>query len=101
MKTSRKELKFQAILYAISGFNSSIDNDMASLFTYTSVAIFITAVKKPLLPGYIVFIMSYYMRISSLIGFMFIRAITNSISANVSTKRIQVKRTATFPFRIY
>ncbi len=63
---------------------------MASLFTYTSVAIFISIVKKPLLPGYIVFIISYYMRISVTVGFMFIKGITNLIAANVSCTRIEV-----------
>ena len=78
------------MVYTISALNSSIDNELASIITYTSVAIFIKIVNKPLLPGYIVFVIAYYMRLCSSVGFYFIKAITGIFAAHISCKRIQV-----------
>ena len=75
---------------AITSLNCSIEKDMASLITYTSVAVFITVVKKPLLPGYIVFVIAFYMKLSSSIGGFLILAISNMINGYVSLKRINV-----------
>jgi hypothetical protein len=63
---------------------------LTSFITFTSIAVFINIVNKPLLPGYIVFVMAYYMRICSTIGFFFIKALTNLFGARVSFKRIEV-----------
>ena len=63
---------------------------MACFITYTSVAIFISIVSKPLLPAYIVFVIAYYMRICGTIGFFFIKGLTGVFGANESCKRIEV-----------
>jgi hypothetical protein len=63
---------------------------MASIITYVSVAVFIQIVTKPLLPGYIVFVIAYYMRLCGSVVFHFIKSVTGLFAANVSCKRIQV-----------
>jgi hypothetical protein len=63
---------------------------MPLIITFTSIAVFIKIVSKPLLPGYIVIVLAYCMKICSAIGFYFVKAVTNALAANVSCKRIQV-----------
>lgn len=83
-------MKYQSLIFLINAINSSIDMDLPPFITYASVAVFIHTVTKPLLPAYIVFIMTYYMRICGSIGYYFMRALTNLLAANVSCSRIQV-----------
>ncbi|CAF0703150.1 unnamed protein product [Brachionus calyciflorus] len=83
------EMRYQKMLYMVAVFNSIVDLILPSMITFTSVTFFILFANRPLTPSYIVIAMSFYMRISSSLGFFFIKAVTMLIGARVSINRIQ------------
>ena len=84
-----KELKYQRNIYSVSTFNQIIDTILPSSITFTSITFFIYFTNLPLLPTYIVLAMSYYLKVSSSIGYFFTQEVTMLIGANVSVNRIQ------------
>jgi ATP-binding cassette subfamily C (CFTR/MRP) protein 4 len=85
----RKELKYQRNIYFVSTFNQIIDQILPSTITFTSGSVFCLFTNLPLLPSYIVLAMSYYLRISSTMGFFFTNEVILLIGARVSLKRMQ------------
>ncbi|RNA09566.1 multidrug resistance-associated 4, partial [Brachionus plicatilis] len=59
------------------------------MITFISVTCFVLFAGRPLTPSLIVISMSFYLRISSAVGFYFFKAIIMSISGRVSLKRIE------------
>lgn len=85
----KKELKHQAAIYSISALNGFIDLDFSNVMIFVSVTVFFHITNAPLVPAYLVYIMSYSNRMCAALGFFFMYALTELISARVGIKRIQ------------
>nr|QNH67887.1 ATP-binding cassette transporter subfamily C member 4 X4 [Brachionus rotundiformis] len=85
----RHEMKYQKLIYFVSGINSILELVLPSLITFTSVSCFVFFSNRPLTSSLIVLSMSFYLRISSAVGFYFFKAIIMTISGRVSLKRIE------------
>jgi ATP-binding cassette, subfamily C (CFTR/MRP), member 4 len=88
-KIRKKELKYHAAIYSISALNGFIDLDFSNVMVFVSVTVFFQYTNAPLLPAYLVYLMSYSNRMCAALGFFFMHALTELISARVGIKRIQ------------
>ena len=84
-----KEIKYQACVHILSAINSLFENDLSCFITYLSVTVFVTCMRIPFVPSYLVFAMGYYSRLCTTVGFYLSRAITMWMSALVSLRRYE------------
>ena len=84
-----KEIKYQAGVHILSAINSLFENDLSCFITYLSVTVFVTCMRIPFVPSYLVFAMGYYARLCTTVGFYLSRAITMCMGALVSLRRYE------------
>ncbi len=85
-------MKQQGFLFIVMTINTVMTLSGPTLMLFISITYFIYFADLPLSTQYVILAMSYFMKINGTLGFLFIKQIQVLIAANVSFKRIQVKK---------
>ena len=85
-------MRQQGFLFCVMTVNTVMTLAGPSLMLFVSTTVFVYYANLPLSSQYVILAMSYFMKINGTLGFFFIKQIQMLIAANVSLKRIQVKK---------
>ena len=85
------------ILFIIS-VNNFIEIVLPNVISFISIVIYTSVIDTPLLPAYVILLISYYHNLCQTFGYDFMRAVTYTINAVISFKRVEVSSSTYFKF---
>ncbi len=83
---------YQLALSLLQALSTSLDTIMTTLITFMNITIFIrySNANVYLVPGFVIFSIGYYLRLSNSIGFNFPRSITSLLNGISSAQRCKL-----------